>query len=130
MFLAPLADVLCAEPKFAGGQLRINQNPKRRRPRAYEEQHDHAVRVAAKAKGAQRQEGRHWHEDGEDEQGLQQRPDQAVALAKGLGLRTFIILSFRGDDSILSSPTCPCCTLVRNFNNLRRRQHGAFVTSP
>jgi hypothetical protein len=37
-------------------------------------------------------------------------------------------LSFRGEDSMASSPACSCRTLMRNFNNLRR-QHGAFVTS-
>ena len=73
-------------------KLAVNQNPEAARPRPRPEQELRAVRRAAQAQGGERQARRHWHEGDEDDQGLQQPLDQAVAFAADLGLRTLIIL--------------------------------------
>ena len=49
----------------------------------------------------------------------------------GLGFRTFIILFFRGDDSIDSSPVCLGLTWPDNVNRINVggwRRHEGFVT--
>jgi len=130
---APLAHVLRAEPKLRGAQLAVQQHPEAARPRTEPEHHLRTARRAAWAQDSKRKEHRERHEGGDNEQGLQQRPDQADAFAAGLGLQTLIILSFRGDDSIDSSPACLGLTWLHNVNKINDggwRWHEAFVTSP
>src|SRR5271168_788754 len=116
-------------PPWHERNLAVDQNPKRRAPRACPEDKLSAARRAAQHQGCEREARRERNERGEHQQASQEEPDQADAFAAGLGLRTFIILSFRGDKLIDSSPACPCCAVLSNFNNLRLRQHEAFVTS-
>lgn len=133
MFGSPLMNRCCAFPPWHERNLAVDQNPKRRAPRACPEDKLSAARRAAQAHGGERHGCCHWHEHGEDKQALEQRPDQVDAFAAGLGLRTFIILSFRGDDSIDSSPACLGLTWLHNVNKINDggwRRHEAFVTSP
>src|SRR5271156_1796929 len=73
--LTMLPHSLPAFPPRDGTERRVDQNIETARPRAAPEQELRAVRRAAQPERRDGQSRREGHEDGEDEQGLQQRPD-------------------------------------------------------